>query len=83
MYTHSREFPCMYPAMIHTGSSPVCILCIPVYITRTHIQHNCINVKITKLNAAIEYKQKVTVAEPKAMPVVWIPLKNVNVLHAL
>ena len=40
-------------------------------ITRTQLQHNRINVKITKRNAAIEYMQKVTVAEPKAMPVVW------------
>ena len=36
-----------------------------------HLQHNHINVTITKQNAAIEYMQKVTVAELKAIPAVW------------
>ena len=67
MFTHSREFPCMYPG-IHQGD--------PLYVSQdtdtslTHLQRNRVNVKITKQNAAIGYMQKVTVAEPKAIPVV-------------
>ena len=40
-------------------------------------------VKITKQNAAIEYMQKVTVAELKAMQLSGLPLDNGSVLHAL
>ena len=45
-------------------NSPVCTL---QGTSLTHLQYNCINVKITKQNAAIEYMQKVTVAESKAI----------------
>ena len=44
---------------------------VPRCISLKHLQHNRINVKITKQNAPIEYMQKVTVAELKAMPVIW------------
>ena len=49
------------------GNSPVCIQDTSL----THLQHNRINVKITKWNATIKYMRKVTVAELKAMPLVW------------
>ena len=52
MYTHSREFPCMYPGVL-TGDFPVCTLARGTSLTL--LQHNRINEKITKQNAAIEY----------------------------
>ena len=67
MYTHSREFPCMYLG-IHRSHIKL---------------HNRINVKITKQNAAIKYMQKVTVAELKAIPVVCMDFHSTKGLFCV
>ena len=62
LYSRSRS---------HQRCRYACILYVHQGTSLTHLQHNCINMKIIKRNAAVEYMQKVSVAEPKAMPVVW------------
>ena len=57
----------------------VCTPYIPLYRSRDtslRLTTYCINMKITKRIVEIKYMQKVTVAEPKAMPVIWTSIRQ-------
>ena len=57
----------------------VCTPYIPLYRSRDtslRLTTYCINMKITKRNVEIKYMQKVTVAELKAMPVIWTSIRQ-------